>query len=178
MFNVEEITRYDFKPSDELLLDANIWIYIQGPLQKDEKVDIYSGALSRIIAAKSRIYIDILIVSEFINTYARLKWKHLYNSFTNFKQFRKSKEFKPVAQDIAADVKRILQNCTRVANGFEELTVNTLMDEYAMGNSDFNDQILTALCKRAGLKLVTDDGDFKKQGISIITANPKLLAGS
>ena len=175
MYKAEEITRYAFKPSDELLLDANIWLYIQGPLQKDEKVDVYSGALARIIAAKSQIYIDVLVVSEFINTYARLKWKHIYNTFQNFKQFRKSREFKPVAQDIAADVKRVLQHCNRIASGFETLAIDTLMDEYAIGNSDFNDQILTTLCKRSGLKLITDDGDFKGQGIFIITANQKLL---
>lgn len=46
----------------------------------------------------------------------------------------------------------------------------------AAGISDFNDQVLTTLCKRSGLKLVTDDGDFKGRGIPIITANQKLLA--
>jgi predicted nucleic acid-binding protein len=91
MYKAEEITRYNFKSSDELLLDANIWIYVQGPLPRDEKVD-------------------------------------------------------------------------------------ALIDEYAAGNSDFNDQVLTTLCKRSGLKLVTDDGDFKGRGIPIITANQKLLA--
>lgn len=176
MYEAEEITRYEFKPSDELLLDANIWIYVQGPLPRDEKVDVYSGALARIIAAKSRVYIDVLVVSEFINTYARLKWRHVSNSFPNFKQFRKSREFKPVAQDIAADVKLVLKHCTRVASGFETLAIDTLIDEYAEGNSDFNDQVLTTLCKGAALKLVTDDADFKGRGIPIITANHKLLA--
>ncbi len=48
--------------------------------------------------------------------------------------------------------------------------------EYAVGDSDFNDQIIATLCKRKGLKLVTDDGDFGGHGIPVVTANRKLLA--
>jgi hypothetical protein len=80
-----------------------------------------------------------------------------------------------VAWDIAADVKRVLQHCTRVASGFETLAIDTLIDEFATGDLDFNDQILTSLCDRTGLKLVTDDGDFRGRGISVITANQRLL---
>lgn len=175
-YRAEEITRYDFKSSDELLLDTNVWLFVYGPQKpRDSKAAVYSQALARILASQSRIYIDVLIVSEFINTCARLKYKILSMSSTDFKQFRKSKDFKPVAQDIASDVKRVLQNCTRVGNGFESLTIDTLIDEYAAGDSDSNDQILITMCKRIGLKLVTDDGDFRGQGISVITANKRLL---
>ncbi len=51
----------------------------------------------------------------------------------------------------------------------------TSVDEYAAGESDFNDQIIAVLCKRKGLKLVTDDGDFHGQGIPVVTANRRLL---
>lgn len=173
----EDITRYSFNQSDKLLLDTNVWMFVYGPQKPgDSRVAIYSQALAKILAAQSLIHIDVLIVSEFINAYARLKWKLLSTSSTDFKQFRKSGGFKPVAQDIAADVKRVLQHCTRVASGFESLAIETLIDEYAAGNSDFNDQVLTTLCKRTGLKLVTDDGDFKGRGIPVITANKRLLA--
>ncbi|MBW2557679.1 MAG: PIN domain-containing protein [Deltaproteobacteria bacterium] len=175
----EEISTYDFKSSEALLLDANIWLFVYGPQKPtDTRVTTYSEALAKILAAKSCIYIDVLIVSEFVNTYARLKWRLLPESSRPiyFKQFRKSTEFNPVARDIAADVKRMLQHCTRVESGFESLAIDTLVDEYAAGDSDFNDQILTALCKNKGLTMVTDDADFKGQGIPIITANKRLLS--
>ena len=177
----EEITSYEFKTSDECLLDANIWMLIYGPQKpaRDNRVDVYSQALAKILAAQSRIYIDVLIVSEFINTYARFEWnlwKKRSASSADFKPFRKSTDFKPIAQDIAADVKRVLQHCTRIENGFASLAIETLIDEYAAGDSDFNDQVLTALCKKSGLKLVTDDSDFKGRGIPVITANKRLLA--
>src|SRR5680860_123364 len=166
---------YDFKPEDQLLLDTNIWLFIYGPQKPgDSKTAIYSQALANILAAQSRIYIDILIVSEFINTYARLKWRLVAPQINQFKAFRRSPDFKPVAQDIAADVKRVLKHCSRIENGFEALDIDRLIAEYAVGDADFNDQVIAALCKRKGLKLVTDDGDFNGQGILVVTANKRL----
>lgn len=173
----EAVASYNFNPSDKLLLDTNIWLLVYGPQKPgDSRVAVYSQALSKILAARSHIFIDVLIVSEFINTYARLKWKLVASPFKDFKMFRRSADFKPIAQDIAADVKRVLQHCTRIENGFDSLAIDALIEEYAAGDSDFNDQMLAVLCKNNGLKLVTDDGDFKSQGIAVITANKKLLA--
>ena len=175
-YKVLDVTRCNFCPEDELLLDTNIWLLVYGPQKpRDTRVAIYSQALTKILAAQSRIYIDVLIVSEFINTYARLKWRLIAPHINRFKDFRQGPEFKPVAQDIAADVKLVLKHCVRTENGFEMLEIDNVIDEYAAGDSDFNDQIITALCKKRGLKLVTDDGDFKGQGIPIMTANRRLL---
>lgn len=172
----EEITRYQFSPSDELLLDTNIWLLVYGPQKPgDPRVDVYSQAFSKILTAKSRIYIDVLIVSELINVWIKQHRKLVAPRTKNLKEFRESADFKPVAQNIAADVKRVLRHCIRVADGFELLAIESLIDEYALGDFDFNDQVLTALCKRTGLKLVTDDGDFKGREIPVITANRRLL---
>lgn len=176
MYKAEEISGYEFKPADRLLLDANVWLFIYGPHKPgDEKVAVYSHALARIKAAQSCIYIDVLIVSEFINRLSRLKWKQNFSKYGDFKQFRKSKDFKSVARNIAADVKYVLGLCTRVSSGFESLEINRLIDKYSEGNADFNDQVLSDLCNRTGMKLVTDDSDFKGRDIPIITANHKLL---
>ncbi|MBI5141718.1 MAG: PIN domain-containing protein [Nitrospirae bacterium] len=172
----EEITRYGFKASDELLLDANIWMFVYGPQKPgDKRVTAYSRELARILAAQSRIYIDVLIVSEFINTYARLKWNVMGKPHADFKRFRKSAEFKPVAQDVAADVKRVLKHCSRIESSFEALDIDGLINQFGAGDSDFNDQVITELCKRKGLTLVTDDGDFINSGIPVLSANKRLL---
>lgn len=180
MHKAEAVASYNFNLTDKLLLDTNIWLLVYGPQRPgNSRVAVYSQALSKILAAQSHIYIDVLIVSEFINAYARLKWnlwKDQTASSAEFKVFRKSGDFKPIAQDIAADVKRVLKHCTRVENGFGSIPIDALIDEFAVGDSDFNDQILATLCKKEGLKLVTDDGDFKGQGIPVITANKRLLA--
>lgn len=170
------IKNHNFQYSDRFLLDTNIWFLIYGPQKPtDNRVKVYSDAFFKILQAKSNIYIDVLIVSEFINTYSRQKYNLLFKYCGTFKDFRKSKEFKPVACEIADIVKRIIKQCSRIDNDFKGLSINNLIDAYASGDSDFNDQMLTELCKRENLTLVTDDGDFKGQEISILTANKKIL---
>lgn len=177
--SAEDIRSYVFEPTDELLLDANVWLSVYGPSKPgDWRAAVYSKALDKILKAKSRIYIDALIVSEFINRYARIKYYVQFpdpGTRPHFKRFRQSADFKSVAQDVAADVRRVLQHCTRVESGFAALDINALIDEYEKGNSDFNDQVLADLCKSRGLKLVTDDRDFKGRGLAVVTANRHLL---
>jgi len=174
--NALAVASYNFKSEDELFLDANIWMFVYGPQKPgDTRVAAYSHALARILAAQSRIYIDVLIVSEFINAYARLKWNVMGKPHADFKRFRKSAEFKPVAQDVAADVKRVMKHCSRIESSFEALDIDGLINQFGAGDSDFNDQVITELCKRKGLTLVTDDGDFDGQGIPVVTANKRLL---
>jgi predicted nucleic acid-binding protein len=170
------IAEYEFTFSDSLLLDTNVWMFVYGPQQqKDRRSDIYSRALSRILAARCRIYIDVLIVSEFVNRYARIM-QSLIARESKFKDFRQSNDFIPVAQDIAAELGRILLHCTRVDSGFDALAIDALINEFAQGQSDFNDQVLSALCAKSGFTLVTDDSDFKGRGIPILTGNKRLFA--
>ncbi|MDR4519072.1 MAG: PIN domain-containing protein [Nitrosomonas sp.] len=175
--NALAVSSYNFTSDDELLLDTNIWLFVYGPQRPDDpRVAIYSQAFAKILAAGCKIYIDVLIVSEFINTYARIKWDVLGKPYKDFKKFRKSQDFKPIAQDIAADIQQILKHCLRIENGFGTLAINELIAEYAVGNSDFNDQIITELCQKKKLKLITDDSDFRAQGVLIMTANKRLLS--
>jgi predicted nucleic acid-binding protein len=177
--NAEEIGQYAFKADDQLLLDANVWFFLYGPHKPgDLRAAAYSRALANILAAKSRIYVDVLIISEFVNRYARLRYNILKNRRgvpKDFKRFRSTPTFKSIATDIAADTKRILAICACVDSGFATLDAAALIDEYGGGKCDFNDLVLIDMCKSKSLKLVTDDGDFKDKGIVLLTANKKLL---
>lgn len=44
-----------------------------------------------------------------------------------------------------------------------------------MGTEGPIDQVIREACKRSGLKLVTDDADFAGEGVTILTANRRLL---
>lgn len=172
----KSVKNYNFTARDKLFLDANIWLYLHGPQQPRAAnyVKTYSDAYKRMLSAQSQIYIDVLIVSEFVNRYARLQHKFAASG-QNFKAFRNSLVFKMHAQDIADDVKRVLKHCSRIESGFATLNTNDLLNDFAAGGSDFNDQVIAELCKRMGLTLVTHDGDFNAPGISVLTANRSLL---
>ena len=170
------VNNYNFTSKDKLFLDANIWLFLHGPQQSPvrPRVKTYSQAFKRILNAKSQIHIDVLIVSEFINSYARIMWSNPKSNM-EFKRYRNSLQFKRIAQDIAADVKIVLQHCSPIESGFAMLELNDLLDDYAVGGFDFNDQVIAQLCKNKGLTLITNDGDFRGQGIPILTANRGLL---
>lgn len=174
--NVKDIRSYSFQNQDHLLLDANIWLNVYGPIAYKRKHSaIYSRALANICKACCCIYIDVLILSEFINGYARLEHKQSPNNISDFKIFRKSQEFKYVARDIAQNAKRILKHCKRCDSFFATADVEALLSKFDAGESDFNDQMIAEICRRNRLKLLTDDPDFKESGIEILTANEKLL---
>ena len=174
-----KVCNYKFSDGDQLFLDTNIWFYIFGPqepkYQNNHWMRIYSRIFQRILKAKSRIYIDVLVLSEFINRYAKLKHDVDGPQDIKFKTFRTSQDFEPVAQDIVADVQRLLNHCIRIKSDFATLDMDTLLNDYADGDSDFNDQVITEICKNNGFTLITNDSDFKTQEIPILTANRKLL---
>ena len=175
-YKASDVRYYNFTPQDKLFLDANIWLYLYGPPKpRSHWVPIYSSVFNRILRAKSRIHIDVLVVSEFINAYARLEWQFVARHFNSFKNFRSSSYFKPVAEDIAADVKLVLSYCSKIESRFIALPMNALLADYATGNLDFNDQVITELCKSNGFMLITNDSDFKTQEIPILTANSNLF---
>ena len=170
------VNGYNFTFQDRLFLDTNIWFYLYGPKgSKSHWVQLYSTVFNRILSPKSKIYIDVLVLSEFINTYSRTQWKFVTRHIESFKDFRNSSDFKPVAQEIADKVTSILKHCSRIESGFSTLAINDLITDYAAGNSDFNDQVITEICRSNKLTLITHDGDFRSQEIPILTANSQLL---
>ena len=176
IYEAVEIHHYNFISQDKLFLDANIWLYLYGPPKpRSYWRPIYSKIFNRILRAKSRIYIDVLVVSEFINAYARLKWRDTPTQPNTFKAFRSSSDFTSIAEDIVADVELILSYCSKIESGFTTLPINNLLADYTSGGFDFNDQVITEICKSNGFTLITNDSDFKTQEIPILTANQSLL---
>ncbi len=175
-----QVNQYRYSEEDHLLFDANIWLFLYGPQYNpdDRRVKVYSAAMRSILAAKCRIFVDVLILSEFVNSWARFK----YNTIPQqrrpkfFKTFRESPEFVGIARQVAATVRKIVGLCTPVDSGFQALDFNDLLSDFEGGKLDFNDCILARLCAAQSFKLVTDDADFRGRDVTILTANPRLLA--
>lgn len=175
---VYAIQEYHFTESDDLFIDANIWIYLYGPQTNpdDWKTKLYSKALDNILKAESRIFIDVLVLSEFINRYARIKYEPIKRSEgIEFKKWRKGAEFKEMAEAIADDSRRIIKRCRLIESGFESIDITAVLRQYKDKCPDFNDQIITELCKSKNMKLVTHDSDFKNVDLTILTCNKKLI---
>jgi predicted nucleic acid-binding protein len=180
-FRAIDVSKYEFSEKDEVLFDANVWLFIYGTyLPPNWAVSAYSDAYSHALSSKCRIHFDILVASEFVNRYARL----IHNLFTgavlgtpaDFKEFRGSQNFKEVAQQISADLRQIFKHSQRTESGFPGLDINAILNSFERGGCDFNDYILAELCRTRNLTLVTHDKDFKGLNVTVLTANKKLLA--
>lgn len=172
-----DVNNHPFSDTDEILVDANIWIYLCTPagIPGSWPVQTYSKILSRILKAGSQLFLDVLVLSEFINRYARIEMKRLQPAQTDFKVFRNSPDYASVAKSIEAEVKQLLMVCQPVDHTFSEWDLNRLLTEFGANTVDWNDQLITENCKKHGFSLLTNDSDFTEGGISVLTANNRLL---
>ncbi len=175
----KRIDRHAFSAQDQLFFDANVWVFLFGPHYRPPNTQeaLYSIAFKKIREIGCRIVIDAIVLSEFVNRLARLAYYQLPSSKhpREFKEYRKSSAFEPVAKSIADACRRILTVSTPVESEFAALDLPSILTQFESGRCDFNDHLLAALCENRGFILVTHDGDFRGKNIPILTANSRLL---
>jgi predicted nucleic acid-binding protein len=180
--NIHNIASYSFNKNESFLIDANIWMYIHHPRYSNYfECRTYSIALRRILQSNCNILLDVLVISEFINSWVKYEYNltnerlKSRNKSITFKYFRRTNRFKRVAKDVADKVRRILKNCQCINSNFGSLNLYSLIDDFERKYLDFNDQILSEICIDKQAKLITHDGDFRDYNIEVLTANNKLL---
>lgn len=175
IYNLES---YSFSSGEQVLVDANIWIYLfpapSDPNQRFGKQ--YSSAFSALIKSKAEPILDPMILSEYLNRYCRIEWEGNYKSkYPKFKDFRNSSDFSVVALSVKTYASEILDCCKIHSIPANEIDLVHALADFTNGDIDFNDAVLVDICKKRNLKLMTNDGDFQKGGIEILTINPRLL---
>jgi predicted nucleic acid-binding protein len=171
---IHSIESYDFSEERNYFFDTNIWLYIYGPIGwPDEKSDMYSRALKRIRDSKGTIYINCMIISEFINTFSRIEFKQ-QSDFTRYKDFRNSLAYRAIAQDIAYNVRKILRSTLTCDPEMQTIDLPAVMDLFEQGKYDFNDLLFAQICRAKNMVFVTHDKDFSELGVEILTSNDKL----
>ncbi len=177
---VNNIQCYHFTDQDRLFFDANIWVYIYGPQTQTNRYQhrIYSGVYKDIISRGSKIYIDVVVLSELINRVARFHynlWQENQHKSIGYKEYRAMDEFKPIASDIKSIVHMILVDSKPVDTCFSQMDQRVLMDSFESENTDFNDLIIINVCRMNNLVLITHDSDMRNADIQILTSNRQLL---
>jgi predicted nucleic acid-binding protein len=167
-----------------ILLDTNIWIYLFCPLghSKEFIVKKYSLAFNRLIHSNNKLYIDVMILSEFINRYLRLAYyvymknNNIETDFDFKKDYKQTDDFKETIQLIVSTIKNKILLKVSVANfNYENNNIVELIDNLKDKMTDFNDLHFEKLCKTKGFILLTDDSDYSDSSLDIISGNPKLL---
>ncbi|MCC6611671.1 MAG: type II toxin-antitoxin system VapC family toxin [Burkholderiales bacterium] len=178
--NIVDASRYAFSDKDRILVDANVWLYLFAPNPPGSPaVRSYSAVFTSIQKGQGKLYLDVLVLSEFVNRYARLE--HQIQKGTgaavshDFKTFRDSADFVPIAQAIQASVMKIGRYAQLIDHPLTAFDLPAVLTEFATGRRDINDELLAQCCNRHGLMLLTNDADLVHTGITILTTNPQLL---
>jgi predicted nucleic acid-binding protein len=169
--------KHAFTNADAILFDANILLYLYGPAADplSWKVQTYSSVFSRALSGGSKLFLDVLVASEFINRFARIEMARLQPGESDFKAFRKSTDFISVSKAIETQITQILAVCKPLDHFYSEWNHIDLLSQFALGNFDYNDQLIAENCRKHRLVLLTNDHDFTEGGITVLTANHKLL---
>jgi len=175
-----DLRSYTFKPGDEILVDANIWLYLfPAPVNAQSPfVSQYSNGFSRMIQDGAKPVLDPLILSEYLNRYCRIEWAGQYKEiYPDFKLFRKTSVFREIAAVAAYFARRILTMCLVHPTPVNTVNINKAIDDFESGDLDFNDSLVADICRQRNFKLLTNDADFQACGIEVLTTNPRLLQG-
>jgi predicted nucleic acid-binding protein len=138
----------------------------------------YSKALHAIKSADAAIFIDCVVLSEFINRYSRRLFhiaRESDRSVTDYKIYRDSPNFESGAREIAKAGRRLLQHAKAVETGFESCNRLAVLAAFENERADFNDGMIAELCRLRGFRLVTNDGDFRNVDLDILTANKGMV---
>lgn len=174
-----KIDDYEVSPSDEFFFDTNVWMFLFAPLagSKPYKQKMYSRLLKEIQSRGAWIWINSLVVAEYINAVLRLDFKQWMsrNGYKNadYKHdFRPTSDYQDSLYEVKAQVKNILRLCQRKSDNFHSISIGEIIDN--MGTScDFGDSMIADLCKsNKSIRLVTDDSDIvnSHQPFNVLTA--------
>ena len=177
---VKPIVSYKFSGKDRLLIDTSVLLRVfAGNVAGRDAVKEYGNAHKRMIAAKSKLHVDIVVITEYVRICLNHVWNKPHLRELSFEKFRKKRDYKDAVRKIAPTVRNIFKVCSPIESNFSGVKMGMLLKDYETGKHGFNDQFIANLCRSKSMRLVTHDKDFIAAGVTVLTANKRLLkAGS
>jgi len=164
----------------KIFFDANIWMYIFCEIgnYKERLIRKYSSSFSYFLKNNTSIFIDLAVISEFVNRYLRIAYSNYIKknnlTITNLdykKDYRKTDDFKEAWKNVCNIINnRILPKANAVNFEYDRNTLTNLLNS-DKPDTDFNDNHIMNLCRTKDMYLFTHDGDFKNTDINIISEN-------
>jgi hypothetical protein len=166
-----------------VLLDANIWIILNGfgANTIKNRVELYSTAYKILLGNDNTIVVNDYVLGEFFNRCAKLEYEVKKAELSragapipHFKAFRQSEEFAPMLESIRDTCLNMLDDCEFLPVSGEHYEIDAIIRRCCSEYADFSDLILVEFCRTEGIYVMTDDADYAGSGVDIITANKKM----
>lgn len=160
-----------FTSADKILIDTNILIYVYCPLNSkncESFASHYSDTLQKIADAKASVFVNSLVISEFINRWLRLDYEKSGLGGTFKKDYRLSDRYKTTMKTILKELSKFYKHCS-VRQLDDSFSIVDFQNKYkSFPESDFNDIIIAENAKINDCKILTQDGDFAQYGVKVI----------
>ncbi len=178
--------KYDFKEGSLVLVDTNIWIKAFPKVADPSAVNPYAAFIGKLVERGVRIGFDVVVAGEFVHAFVHLE-QNRHNrlcqigertdEFRKFKDFRESPYYKQAVEDALFQLEQILEcpNIERVDCPFSQFDLKGIFIRLSTGKIDWNDLLIAENCRSHAWVLATNDGDFIREGIDVVTNNQTLL---
>ncbi|MDR1285423.1 MAG: PIN domain-containing protein [Campylobacteraceae bacterium] len=146
----------------KIFFDANILIFLFAPsFISTKKHKQYSYIFNILLENKNEIYVNSVVISEFINRCLRIDFEKKFpnKSKRNYKKdYRNSNDYKEIFNIILKQLEKFFQlGAIQINDNFSTFNISK---ECKNTNLDFNDLIIAKNVLDNNLKLLTDDKDF------------------
>ena len=158
---------YNINTNDNVFLDTNILIFLFSPdfvHSKEYQVDTYSKIFEKLIENKSAMYINSIVISEFLNRCLRIDFNKNYQDSNNTKDYKKdyrsSDEYKRTLAILLKELNKMFNEfkIKQLDDGFSNF--DTITEFKNSTELDFNDLIIARNVIDNSFKLLSDDRDF------------------
>ncbi len=162
-----------------VFFDTNILIYLFWPTGDSDWGRNYTTLFAKLLKQKNKMAADFIVISEFINRAMRIEfenWKYTSDqahSSSKFKEFRDSLDGQNTLSDIYQVVNAgILDKFDISGKNYTKANIEEFL---IVDNLDFSDKAIATICKENGFILLTNDYDFAKTDLELLTLNSRIL---
>lgn len=163
----------------KVFFDTNVLIYLFWPSVQPKLQKLYSSAFKSLRGQKNELFVDFCVISEMINGSLHIEYEnHIRRNNLNKKYFSKKKyrdgpQGQKDLEDIYLIVKdNILKTFTVLGKSFTKTNIEKFLTVESL---DFMDKAILVTCSENDCVLCTNDKDFNKADIDILTCNPNIL---
>ena len=190
-FLIEDINKYEAVEGGKYLFDANIWLAILDTNFSNYYMRPYEALFEDIVTQKTirtaRVVMPSLLLSEVLNRYMHdIFYKEFCRKNPPSAGMVKHQHYKQVYRPSTEYGKDLAMACGGIGaftqnNGISFLSDN--LDKFTFKEIiknipralDINDHLFAKIAKAQGLIIVTNDGDFRVDDVTVVTGNPALL---
>lgn len=159
----------------DFIFDTNVWLAIYGVTtdNSNPQTRIYSKFYKEVLDNKKKIFLLGTITSEYIHRSLKLRYD-TDPTVNNKIKIHQQLNYGDWIKQIADEVSYLMDDCVQLDDGFAQSNPEEMCRNCIGKTIDYNDLIISDVCQKNNITLVTDDKDFSCEEINIITRNKRL----